>query len=183
MKVFKNRRESPLDTTHNETVPQLIRVLVTLGTRGFFARATRSFRRVSAAGRRNERVTYKSWPKLETAHEKSLAPRVSACLLLVPNQRPAYLLLSVWLVQESFLRETFSVEMSPQSLLYQFHPILLYHWGEKFYTFINLKGQKHFFCTCLTSMPSKKKILLFFLFCILAWLPFVWCCWWFVVCV
>ena len=82
------------------------------------------------------------------------------------NQRPAYLLLSAWLVQGSFLPEEFLVEMSPQSYSTSF-----YHWGEKFNKLI-FKGQKNFFCTYLTSMPSKKKILRFVVFCILAWLSF-----------
>ena len=50
------------------------RAVTTLGTRGFFSRATRSFRRVSAAGRHVFGRRPKKRP--ETAHEKSLAPRV-----------------------------------------------------------------------------------------------------------
>ena len=47
-------------------------------------------------------------------------------------------LLDVWLVQESFLRE-----ISPQSLLFKFHSIVLCHWGEKLNNnFTNFKGRK-----------------------------------------
>ena len=50
------------------------RAVTTLGTRGFFSRATRSFRRVSAAGRHVFSRRPKKRP--EIAHEKSLALRV-----------------------------------------------------------------------------------------------------------
>ena len=66
--------------------------------------------------------------------------------------------LPIWLVQENYLREVFSVKVSPKSLPYQFHSILFYQWGE---TFNNvLKGEKnsdHFSCTRLTSMLGRRK--------------------------
>ena len=40
---------------------------------------------------------------------------------------------------------SFSMKMSPQSLLYQFHSILLHH-----------LSKKNFSYTCLTSMPSRR---------------------------
>ena len=66
--------------------------------------------------------------------------------------------LDVWLVQESFLREEFSVKISPQILLHQFHSILLCNWGEKLNNkFTNFRGRKNYSCTCLISMPSRRK--------------------------
>ena len=50
---------------------------------------------------------------------------------------------------------SFSRKMSPQSLIYQFHSILLQRWGEKFNKFTNFKGREIFSCTCLTSLPSR----------------------------
>ena len=43
----------------------------TLGTRGFFSRATGSFVSSGADTR------FKTWPRPETAHEKPLAPRLN----------------------------------------------------------------------------------------------------------
>ena len=51
---------------------------------------------------------------------------------------------------------SFSRKMSPQSLICQFHLILLQHWGEKFNKFTNFKGWEIFSYTCLTSMPSRR---------------------------
>ena len=50
---------------------------------------------------------------------------------------------------------SFSRKMSPQSLIYQFHSILLQRWGEKFNKFTNFKGREIFSCTCLTSLPRR----------------------------
>ena len=52
---------------------------ITLGTRGFFSRATRSFvvrRPKTRAAKFSAGPLFKTQPKPETAHEKPLAPRV-----------------------------------------------------------------------------------------------------------
>ena len=88
------------------------------------------------------------------------------CLSVIGAQSEASILTTVSLACAGKLssRRVFSGN-EPPKLLYQFH------WGEKFNK-LTFKGQKNFFCTYLTSMPSKKKILRFVVFCILAWLSF-----------
>ena len=54
-------------------------------------------------------------------------------------------------------RRVFSFSVSPQSLLYQFHSILLYHCVKVFKKVTNLKGRKNFSCSYLTRMPSRYK--------------------------
>ena len=81
--------------------------------------------------------------------------------VFVPNQRSASIGLLSWSHKKEFtcklhcspctslaragLRAFFeqSFQRSPQSLLYQFHSILLYHWGENFNKFTNFKGRKN----------------------------------------
>ena len=85
--------------------------------------------------------------------------------IFVPNQRPGSKCNSLlsWssytkeFTCSAFLEKSFQFfkENEPQSLIYQFHLILLQHWGEKFNKFTNFKGREIFSCTCLTSMPSR----------------------------
>ena len=86
-------------------------------------------------------------------------------IFFMPNQRPGSKCISLlsWssytkeFTCSTFLEKSFQFfkENEPQSLIYQFHLILLQHWGEKFNKFINFKGREIFSCTCLTSMPSR----------------------------
>ena len=85
--------------------------------------------------------------------------------IFVPNQRPGSKCISLlsWssytkeFTCSAFLEKSFQFfkENEHQSLIYQFHLILLQHWGEKFNKFTNFKGREIFSCTCLTSMPSR----------------------------
>ena len=71
----------------------------------------------------------------------------------VPNQRPESIGLLSWShlcsrctsLARAGLRAFYeqSFHRRPQSLLYQFHLILLYHWGENFNKFTNFKGRKN----------------------------------------
>ena len=84
------------------------------------------------------------------------------CLsVFVPNQRSASIGLLSWSHKKEFtckldcspctslarsgLRAFFeqSFQQRRQSLLYQFHSILLYHWGENFNKFTHFKGRKN----------------------------------------
>ena len=96
------------------------------------------------------------------------------CLSVIGAQSEASIPATVSLFREAFFQKSFYWKWAPKVYSTSF-----YHWREKFNKLI-FKGQKNFFCTYLTSMPSKKKIMRFVVFCILA--SFVWCCWWFVVC-
>ena len=85
--------------------------------------------------------------------------------IFVPNQRPGSKCISLlsWssytkeFTCSTFLEKSFQFfkENEPQSLIYQFHLIVLQHWGEKFNKFTHFKEREIFSCTCLTSMPSR----------------------------
>ena len=114
---------SPWDATRIEQVPRLLRMLVcVLGTKIFLCPI------------RDQRasISLRSW---STSYTKKLTCKLHCFSYARVKLSP---LLDVWLAQESFLRE-----ISPQSLLFKFHSIVLCHWGEKLNNnFTNFKGRK-----------------------------------------
>ena len=66
--------------------------------------------------------------------------------------------LDVWLVQESFLREELSVKISPKFYSTSFIRSSCVTEDKKLNNkFTNFKGRKNYSCTCLISMPSRRK--------------------------
>ena len=97
----------PRDATRIELVPRLLRILVyVLGTKNIFVPKQRASIVLRSSSSYTKELTYKLY--CSRYARVKLSP-----------------VLDVWLVQESFIREEFSVKISPQILLYQFHSILL----------------------------------------------------------
>ena len=124
-KVFKNGQESPSDATLNEPVPRLIRMLACDCQKKKYFVPNQSFKasiyRAGFVIFLYERVRL---PENSTAFRTCLAGAGEL---------------------SSGTVFSFSMKMSPQSLLYQFHSILLHH-----------LSKKNFSYTCLTSMPSRR---------------------------